>query len=105
MKIVWAVLKGIAVLLVLLLVAVAGVTVYASIDKADTFYVSGAEFRDYDYLSKMDKRLEDKGDYEALERAEALQGADSYSLLAGYRYLFGLYCQNAFRRERTEVRL
>lgn len=89
MKIIRLILKAVGVLFLILVVVIAGATYYASMDKVDTFYVMGAQFKGYDYLTALDKRLANKGDRLGLREEMNVyvhRISQGVGLVVGYRW-------------------
>lgn len=66
MKIFKVILKTVGGLLLLLVLAIAALGIYASIDKRDMFYLKNAEFSNFNYLFDLDKKIENNDEIAAL---------------------------------------
>ncbi|MGY5452555.1 hypothetical protein ACVFI8_16660 [Agarivorans sp. MS3-6] len=66
MKIFKVVLKVVGRVFILLILAIAALEIYASIDKQDTFFLKNAQFSNFDYLTNLDKKLQSKDDLSTL---------------------------------------
>jgi hypothetical protein len=66
MKILKTILKLSGAFFLLLISAIIALEIYTSIDKLDTFYLKNAQFSNFDYLTSLDKKIENKDDLDSL---------------------------------------